>query len=145
MTTPLWSLLGFALWTLVLLISTIGVYRWSHILTGRRALTDFPADKVEGANWYRRAMRAHANCIENLPIFGVIVFALHVAGLQSETLSSVAVLILLARVTQSLLHVFWMETTTTVAVRFGLFMTQFAGFWILAWPLIQMFFQAAPK
>ena len=28
MTVPMWMLLGFAAWTVLLLLSTIGVYRW---------------------------------------------------------------------------------------------------------------------
>lgn len=35
MTIPIWVLLGFAGWTLLTLFGTVGVYRWSHILTGR--------------------------------------------------------------------------------------------------------------
>ena len=50
--------------------------RWSRILTGRSGVGGFPADQVEGEEWYKRAMRAHANCIENLPVFGAIVLAL---------------------------------------------------------------------
>lgn len=140
MTTPLWSLLGFALWTLLLLISTIGVYRWSHILTGRRGLTDFPADKVEGALWYKRAMRAHANCVENLPVFGAIVLTAHVSGIVSDAASLAAAIILPARMAQSLIHVFLAETSVTIGIRFGFFLVQFAAYWVLAWPLISLFF-----
>jgi len=68
MTVPVWMLLGFAAWTVLLLLSTVGVYRWSRILTGRVPIRDFRADQVEGEDWYRRSMRAHANCIENLPV-----------------------------------------------------------------------------
>lgn len=139
MTIPLWSLLGFALWTLLLLISTIGVYRWANILTGRRALTEFRADKVEGSDWYRRAMRAHANCTENLPVFGAIVFAVHAAGIQSFGVSVAAAMILPARVAQSLVHVFFAETGTTISVRFSFFLLQFVAYWVIAWPLICMF------
>jgi len=61
MTVPVWMLLGFAAWTVLLLLSTVGVYRWSRILTGRVPIRDFRADQVEGEDWYRRSMRAHAN------------------------------------------------------------------------------------
>ena len=80
MTVPIWSLLGFAAWTLLLLLLTIGVYRWFRVLTGRAGISEFRADQVEGQDWYKRAMRAHANCIENLPVFVVIVFALYAAN-----------------------------------------------------------------
>ena len=42
MTVPLWMLLGFAAWTVLLLLSTVGVYRWSRILTGRVPNPDLP-------------------------------------------------------------------------------------------------------
>ena len=77
MTVPVWMLLGFAAWTVILLSATVGVYRWCRILTGRVQIRDFRADQVEGEDWYRRAMRAHANCVENLPVFGAIVLALY--------------------------------------------------------------------
>ena len=32
MTIPMWMLLGFAAWTLLLLMATVGVYRWVAIL-----------------------------------------------------------------------------------------------------------------
>lgn len=32
MPIPVWVLLGFAGWTLLLLFSTVGVYRWSRLL-----------------------------------------------------------------------------------------------------------------
>ena len=38
MTNPVWVLLGFAAWTLLTLFTTIGVYRWTRILTGRASI-----------------------------------------------------------------------------------------------------------
>jgi len=38
MPIPVWVLLGFAAWTLFILFTTVGVYRWSRILTGRTAI-----------------------------------------------------------------------------------------------------------
>jgi uncharacterized MAPEG superfamily protein len=80
MTVRVWTLVGFATWTVLLLLTTVGVYRWSRILTGRVPIRSFRADQVEGADWYIRAMRAHANCVENLPVFGSIVFGLYVGS-----------------------------------------------------------------
>lgn len=141
MTLPLWMLLGFAAWTLLLLISTVGVYRWSKILTGRIPLHGFRADQVEGADWYRRSMRAHANCVENLPVFGAIVFALYAAGVGGPTVDFLSVSVLVARVAQSLVHVCFVQTNTVAAVRFAFFFIQFASFIALmvtvvrqAWP-----------
>jgi uncharacterized MAPEG superfamily protein len=105
MTVPIWMLLGFAAWTVCLLLFTVGIYRWSRILTGRVPIRDFLADKVEGEEWYRRAMRAHANCVENLPVFGVIVFALFVSNVGGATANYLSIGILASRVIQSLIHV----------------------------------------
>ena len=133
MTVPVWALLGFATWTVVLLLATVGVYRWSRILSGRVAIRDFRADQIDGADWYRRAMRAHANCVENLPVFGAIVLALYVSGIGGATVNRVSVAVLAARVMQSLVHVCLVQTNTVVSVRFAFFFTQIAGFlWLAA-------------
>ena len=58
MPIPVWVLLGFATWTLLILFATVGVYRWSRILTGRTAIATWRADEQQGSEWYRRAMRA---------------------------------------------------------------------------------------
>jgi uncharacterized MAPEG superfamily protein len=128
MTVPMWMLLGFAAWTALLLFSTIGVYRWSRILTGRVPISEFRADQVEGEDWYRRSMRAHANCIENLPVFGAIVLALYVSGVGGSTVNYLSISVLVARVIQSLIHVCLVQTNTVVAVRFTFFSVQLVSF-----------------
>ncbi|HVO24626.1 MAG TPA: MAPEG family protein [Candidatus Margulisiibacteriota bacterium] len=128
MTVPVWMLLGFAAWTVILLLGTVGVYRWSRILTGRVPIRDFRADQVEGDDWYRRAMRAHANCIENLPVFGAIVFALHVGGVRGSAVNYLSMSVLVARVMQSLTHVCFVQTNAVVSVRFAFFLVQLICF-----------------
>ena len=132
MTVPLWALLGFAAWTVVLLLATVGVYRWSRILTGRVPIREFRADRIEGEDWYKRAMRAHANCVENLPVFGAIVFALYASRIDSPAANAVSLVILLARVAQSLVHVSFEQTNAVVSIRFGFFFLQIAGLlWLI--------------
>lgn len=131
MTVPTWMLLGFAAWTLFLLLFTVGVYRWTRILTGRAPIRHFRADNVEGEDWYRRAMRAHANCIENLPVFGAIVFALYVSGVGGPVVNFLSIVVLAARIVQSLIHVCFEQTNTVVAVRFSFFFIQFISFVVL--------------
>jgi uncharacterized MAPEG superfamily protein len=128
MTVPMWMLLGFAAWTVLLLLSTIGVYRWRRILTGRVPIRDFRADQVEGEDWYRRSMRAHANCIENLPVFGAIVLALYVSGVGGSTVNYLSISVLVARVIQSLVHVCLVQTNTVAAMRFAFFFVQLVSF-----------------
>jgi uncharacterized MAPEG superfamily protein len=128
MTVPVWMLLGFAAWTVILLLATVGVYRWSRILTGRVPIRDFRADQVEGEDWYRRAMRAHANCIENLPVFGAIVLALYVGGVRGPAVNYLSMSVLVARVMQSLIHVCFVQTNAVVSVRFTFFLVQLVSF-----------------
>jgi len=129
---PVWMLLGFAAWTVLLLLATVGVYRWSRILTGRMAIRNFRADQVEGAEWYKRAMRAHANCVENLPVFGAIVVALYVGNVSGALVDGLAAAILVARIMQSLVHVCFVQTNAVVSVRFGFFFVQIVGFlWLI--------------
>ena len=131
MTVPIWALLGFAAWTVLLLLLTVGMYRWSRILTGRVPIREFQADQVEGEEWYRRSMRAHANCIENLPVFGAIVLAIYVSGIGGPTVNYLSIGILLTRILQSLVHVCLVQTNTVVAVRFAFFFVQLVSFLIL--------------
>ena len=132
MPVPVWVLLAFAVWTVLLLFGTVGVYRWSHILTGRVPIRDFKADQVEGADWYKRAMRAHANCVENLPVVGALVFALYVSGTTGNSVDAASLLIMAARMPQSLVHVSLVQTNSVVAVRFGFYLVQAASYLYLA-------------
>lgn len=137
MTTPLWMLLGFALWTVLLLLFTVGVYRWSRILTGRVEIKTFRADRVEGKDWYLRSMRAHANCVENLPVFTAIVFALYVTKTSSAAVDAMAIVVLFARICQSAVHVSFVQTNRVALVRFLFFLVQILCFLGLAGVLIQ--------
>lgn len=128
MSFALWMLLGFVLWTAFVLIFAIGTYRFSHILTGRAGMASFPADGREGAAWYQRAMRAHANCIENLPLFIGVVFALHASGVRSAAADAMAGIALIARICQSLVHISTVQTDRVVTVRFSFFFLQLLCF-----------------
>lgn len=131
MSRPAWMLLGFAAWTLLLLFVTVGTYRWGHILTGRRRIGSFVADGSDGADWYLRGTRAHANCIENLPVFGAVVFALQAAHATGPAVDALSTVVLVARVAQSLVHVCWRVTDRTVSLRFSFYLVQAACFVVL--------------
>lgn len=125
---PELMLLGFAAWTLLLLLTTVGAYRLSRVFRGRAGMGDFPADRVEGKPWYVRAMRAHANCIENLPVFAVLVYVLRTFAIVHPVVDAVCVVILAARIVQSLVHVGLVQTDRVVSVRFTFYFVQFLGF-----------------
>lgn len=124
MTIPLWVLLGFAGWTLAVLLGTIGVYRWSRILTGRAKLNEFPADISHGDDWYRRAIRAHANCLENLPIYTALVVVMVATDSRSPILDALAILLLVARIIQTIIHIGFEQTNVMVGLRFFFFLIQ---------------------
>jgi uncharacterized MAPEG superfamily protein len=127
MTTPLLVLLGFAAWTILTLFGSIGVYRWSRILTGRASIAEWRADIPQGCDWYQRAMRAHMNCIENLPIYTALVVALICTGLQSAIIDDLAIATLAARVAQTLTHITLPSTNAATALRFAFFFAQAAS------------------
>jgi len=106
------------------LLATVGLYRWSRILTGRTQMKEFRADKIGGEDWYLRAMRAQANCVENRPVYGSVVVAIVVTGAASLILDLLAIVLLVARVRQTVIHVWFKETSPAVAVGFSLFLAQ---------------------
>ncbi len=124
MTVPVWVLLLFAGWTLATLLATVGVYRWSRILTGRAALSEFRADELQGSDWYRRAMRAHANWVGNLPVYAALVVVIVASGVRSPAIDRLAAVLLAARVLQTITHVAVEQTNVVVGVRFAFFFAQ---------------------
>jgi uncharacterized MAPEG superfamily protein len=126
MTIPIWVLLAFAGWTLLLLITNVGVYRWTGILTRRYQIGELQYYNLEGhKDWYKRSIRAHANCIENLPVYGAIVLALVATGLDAPILDTLAIILICARVVQSLIHVSFKQTNIATSFRFAFFLIQF--------------------
>ena len=66
------ALAGYVGWTLTLL-GVLAVLRSTLTVTGQRAANSFLPDGSDGSPFARRLVRAHANCYENLPIFGCLV------------------------------------------------------------------------
>ncbi|NUO51406.1 MAG: MAPEG family protein [Polyangiaceae bacterium] len=124
MTIPMWVLLAFASWTLFILMATVGIYRWALILTGRAEIKAFRADDVHGSDFYKLAMRAHANCVENLVVYAAIVVVLFAAGLDRTFLDVMALVILGARIVHTAIHVALSQTNVVAGFRFGFFFIQ---------------------
>ncbi|MGE0055714.1 MAG: MAPEG family protein [Hyphomicrobium sp.] len=124
MTIPIMVLLAFAGWTLLTLIASVGVYRWSRILTGRVPIDAWRADVPQGCDWYQRAMRAHMNCIENLPIYGAVVVALSATGLHSPVIDNLAITMLAGRIGQTLVHIAAQPSAMAAGIRFALYFLQ---------------------
>jgi len=140
MTTPLWVLLAFAMWTLLVLMAGIGIRRWTLVFAGKAQLTDFQADVAHGSAAYRRAVRAHANCVENLPVFGAIVLVAFAARVDTPVLDALAQAFIVTRVGQTLTHTLFAETNATVLIRFLFFLAQIV---CMIWMAAEIAFIAA--
>jgi uncharacterized MAPEG superfamily protein len=101
--TALQALLGFTAWT-VLLITAVFLYRGVRFLTGT-PINHWPRGAKPGddAQLVRRMEDAHANCLENLPVFAAIVLAAAALG-KLDAIAALAPWVLYARVGQSLTH-----------------------------------------
>ena len=124
MTIPVAVLLAFAGWTLATLTLAIGWYRWSQILTGTAGIHEFEGGARQPSGWSQRAHRAHANCLENLPLYTAVVVAIAVTGAAHPALDPLALTLMAARVGQTLTHVVFSQTARAVSVRFSLFLIQ---------------------
>jgi uncharacterized MAPEG superfamily protein len=129
--TAVQALLGFAAWTL-LLIAGVFLYRGLRFVTGT-PINHWPrgAKPVDDAPLVKRLEDAHANCLENLPIFAVIVLAAAAMG-KLDAIATLAPWVLYARVGQSLAHLSG-TGVLQVLVRATFWSVQLAlFFWMLA-------------
>lgn len=132
------ALAVFATWTLLVLALSVGIYRWSRILTGRVAISRWTADDYSvGGDFYYRAMRAHANCVENLPVFAVLVLAATASGLQSAWFDGLSVAVTAARIPHTLVHLSFRQTDSIALVRFGFYLMQLLSMLGMAFLLIR--------
>lgn len=101
--TPIQALLGFAAWTL-LLIAGVFLYRGMRFLTGT-PINHWPRGNkpADDAPFVKRLDDAHANCLENLPVFAVIVLVAAALGRLAD-IQALAPWVLYARIGQSLAH-----------------------------------------
>lgn len=97
------ALLGFTAWTLLLVLAVFG-YRGIRFLSGT-PINSWPrgVKSSTDAALVTRIADAHANCLENLPLFAVIVL---VAGQMNklEAIGGLACYVLYARIGQTLAH-----------------------------------------
>lgn len=101
--TALYALLDFTAWT-VLLITVVFLYRGVRFLGGT-PINNWPRGEKEtgDAGWMRRLQDAHANCLENLPVFAAIVLAAAALNRLPEV-DALAPWVFYARIGQTLAH-----------------------------------------
>lgn len=120
-TIPLLCLLAFVGWTIALVVA-LTVARLHHLGRGG-SVREFGIPDDRRLVW--RLFRAHANCVENLPLFGSVVLVAAVLGRQGTVLDILALAYLSARVGQSISHVA-PGAGLRFNVRFGFFAGQIA-------------------
>jgi uncharacterized MAPEG superfamily protein len=123
MSPTLLALLGFLCWTLFLLV-IMEVIRSKLVLAGEVPANGFNPENSNLSPFMQRLARAHANCLEGLPIFGGFMLLAVVAGKASVT-DPLAYVLLAARIVQSTIH---LTSTSAAAVtaRFAAFAVQLA-------------------
>jgi uncharacterized MAPEG superfamily protein len=101
--TAIQALLGFAAWTAILVLGVF-LYRGLRFVTGT-PINHWPrgAKPATDAAFVKRLEDAHANCLENLPVFAVIILGAAATG-RLDVVSVFAPWVLYARIGQSLTH-----------------------------------------
>lgn len=115
------ALLGFLLWTLFLLI-VMEVMRVWWVLAKKFPANEFKPDNSNLSPFLQRLARAHANCIEGIPVFGGL-FIVALLTEQTAVTDPLAYLFLAARIAQSLAHLLSLHVIA-VNLRFVFFTVQ---------------------
>ena len=130
MAATLQALLGFIAWTLLLLVLMEAIRSWL-VLSGAVPANGFNPENSNLSPFMQRLARAHANCLEGLPIFGGLMLLAVVADRTAVT-DPLAWVLLGARVVQSLIHLV-STSPAAVTARFTAFAAQMAiaVWWVL--------------
>ena len=133
MTSSALVLALFISWTLALLV-LMEVLRSHLVLTGRSRSNEFNPENSNLSSFMQRLARAHANCLEGLPVFGGLLLLALATG-RTEITDPLAPWLLAARIVQSGIH---LASLSVVAVnaRFTAFAVQVAIAIYWAWALV---------
>jgi uncharacterized MAPEG superfamily protein len=133
MTPTLTALTGFIAWTLFLLV-LMELIRSKLVMAKTIQANEFRPDNANLSPFMQRLARAHANCLEGLPIFGGLMLIAVLAS-RSALTDPLAYTLLGARILQSVLHLSSLSVQA-VTLRFVAFAVQMgiAVFW--AWRLL---------
>jgi uncharacterized MAPEG superfamily protein len=121
MSNTAYALTGFVSWALLLLV-LMEVIRTGLVMAGKVAANGFTPDNANLSPFMQRLARAHANCVEGLPIFGGLL-AVAIMTSKTEITDALAFWFLGARIVQSMIH---LASTSPMAVslRFTAFAVQ---------------------
>lgn len=117
------ALTGFIAWTLLLLV-LMEVIRTQLVLRGKVPANGFTPDNAGLSHFMQRLARAHANCIESLPVFGGLLIVA-IATDRAATTDPLAYVFFGARLFQSIVHLASVSANA-VTIRFSAFAVQMA-------------------
>jgi uncharacterized MAPEG superfamily protein len=123
MNATTFALTGFIAWTLLLLV-LMEALRSQLVLTRRVRANGFQPDNANLSPFMQRLARAHANCLEGLPVFGGLMLVALITE-RSALTDPLAPWLLAARVVQSVIHLVSLSPTA-VTLRFTAFAVQMA-------------------
>ena len=127
------SIIGFITWALLLLVM-MEIIRSQLVLRGKVPANGFTPDNAGLSSFMQRLARAHANCVESLPVFGGLLLVA-LATDQTRITDPLAYAFLASRVFQSLVHLASVSPTA-VTVRFTAFAVQMGIGLVWAWQLL---------
>jgi uncharacterized MAPEG superfamily protein len=127
------ALIGLAAWTLFLLI-LMELLRFRLILTHGVAANAFKPDNSNLSPFMQRLARAHANCIEHVPVFAILLITALLTNRAGVT-SPLAPWLLAARLVQSCIHLASLSVPAAWA-RFSAFAIQIAIAVYWSWALL---------
>lgn len=132
--TGIEALLYYILWMVVLVLLYIG-HRIPLGLLGKKPADTWTRGRAtDDAAWLIRAQHAHANAVENLPLFAGVVLAAAALG-RSAVVDPLASIVLYARIGQTLIHLLG-TGYFHVLIRATLFLVQIGILVYWAWQLL---------
>ncbi|MHA6203728.1 MAPEG family protein [Dyella soli] len=133
MSTSALVLTLFIAWALYLLVLMEAI-RSYLVVSGRARSNEFKPDNANLSPFLQRLARAHANCIESLPVMGGLLLVA-IATSRTEVTDTLAPWLLIARIAQSMTH---LASLSVIAVntRFAFFAVQLAIAVYWTWALL---------
>ena len=128
-----YALTGFVSWALFLLILMEAIR--TYLVASRKvAANGFSPDNSRLSPFMQRLARAHANCIEGLPIFGGLL-AIAIMTSRTAITDPLAFWLFGARIVQSIIHLV-STSAMAVSLRFTAFVIQMAIAVYWSWRLM---------
>ncbi|MDC3203022.1 MAPEG family protein [Gammaproteobacteria bacterium] len=112
-------LVGLVLWSVALTFVLVGVR-----MSAGKELNSYKPDGNDLSNFGLRVTRAHANCLENLALPAAIILIAMVQGQTVIITDGLALVFLVSRIGQSLVHMLFIQSVPMVIVRATLFTVQ---------------------